>query len=719
METNEELGWLIRDSSNTVRGPFSRAEISQLIKKGQLKGKTEISRANSYWFAIDEKPEVARFFPELGIAPPQEETQMTATLTQADVSGGDERGVEITQFTAMPSRAELAKGGDKPADAPKSENKIEWLSDEFADDFDAPSLEMEPSKRLDTKAPPATPAPSQTLVVPTAPPGHATPQVDHNAPTQRVDKNHPLERSSVKADTLPSELKSAKGERPKPINALMKGPDTKTSTQASNIVSVPLKDMDGQHRIISDEEEAQASEGQRARRRGIAFGLAGVVLALVIAVAGYKIATTPSTPPRVEKKRPIGDPEQALRRSMILFDLEGAKDALAELELDRRGQPMVPIAQAVMKKEFLFDADGAYMSLQTARSLAKDPKTVSEIDNLLAIYGYEREPSTSVQQLKRLADENPSQPIFRMNQAIGLLRSGKYAEASTLLTPLANLLRNDEELYPEALMLQGWSRTLASNGADTNAENAFTKALDANPANAPARLGLAIFRLRKFGMREAEADFRQFIELAPELESPSRVVNFRKMSSFELYNAARREIRELNVPGGVVGPKPSPLVMAVDAILSSIQSRTSEASKILEGAISHAPGDTNILKAVAYVRWKDGRYDDVIDLLRDLTKEKSSFAANLLLGKSYLKTGKRALAEKHFMALASLQITRGEGWGSLGELQLLQNNKADAKRHFESALTKDPRDLTALKGLNRLGDDRVLNDEEFASSLPF
>jgi tetratricopeptide (TPR) repeat protein len=373
----------------------------------------------------------------------------------------------------------------------------------------------------------------------------------------------------------------------------------------------------------------------------------------------------------------------------------------------------------MMKKEFLFDADGAYVSLQTARSLAKDSRIISEIDNLIGIYGYERDSAGSISTLKRIADENAKQYIFRFNQGLAFLRSGKYAESTAVLTSLAAAVRGDEELSHDVSLLLGWSRDLGSKGADANAEAAYIKALEINPASALARLGLAIYRLRKFGMKEAEADFRMFIELAPELEGPSRVVNFRKMSNFDLYNLARKEIRDLNTPGGVVGAKPSPLVMAVDALLSSIQSRTNEATKILEVALTHAPGDTNILKAVAYVRWKDGRYDDVIDLLRDLTKEKNSFSANLLLGKSYAKTGKKSLAEKHFLALSSLPLAKGEGWSSIGELQLSQGSKIEAKKSFQSALSRDPKDLVALKGLSRLGEETSLDSEEIESNLPF
>ena len=103
MNENQESSWLIRDTSNHIRGPFRQAEIVAMVKKGQLKGKMEISRANSYWFSIEEKVELARFFPEFnhGQPVPEAPTQMTATLTQAEI---EENQVDITTFTAAPSK---------------------------------------------------------------------------------------------------------------------------------------------------------------------------------------------------------------------------------------------------------------------------------------------------------------------------------------------------------------------------------------------------------------------------------------------------------------------------------------------------------------------------------------------------------------------------------------------------------------------------------------
>lgn len=691
MESNE-LGWLIRDLSNVIRGPYTHAEILQLIKKGQLKGKTEIARANAYWFGMDEKAEVAKFFPELGIKAPESETQMTATLTQADASEGSGEGVEITQFTAAPTRAELAKSqkADSPGAAPSvasSGAKMEWLSDEFAEEF--ASLEMDSA--------------------PTPPAG------------SEVAKGSPLERATVKADTLPSELKTAKGERPKPINTLLKSPEPKGTAipgPSQNLVNVPVVEPDT-GKILLPEEEERLAEAQRAKRKFVLFGCVTLAIIGTLGYFAMSSGVAEKKVPRREQGRTIENPEEELKNSLLLFDLEGVKASINELELRMRGDPILPMAKAILKKEFLFDSDGASIALQTARTLSQEPKLSAEIENLMGVYGFDRDPLASISTLKKVVEENPSDAVFRFNLAMALFRSGKYQDANSVVTSLMSGLRGDDELSHDAAMIAGWSRDLASRGNDANAESAFLKALELKPGSAYARLGLAIHRLRKFGLKEAESDFRQFIDLVPDLESPSRIVNYRKMAAFEIYNLARREIRELNMPGGVVGPRPSPLIMAADAMLSSLQSRTGEAGKILEGALSNAPGDPNILKAVAYVRWRDGRYDDVIDLLGELNKEKNSFAVNFLLAKAYLKTGKIALAEKHFVTLTTIASSRSEGWSGQGEIQLLQNNSELAKRHFSTALNRESRDLVALKGLERLGEDPQNIVRGFENLLPF
>lgn len=700
-----DLGWMLRDHTNVVRGPFTHAEVLNLIKKGQLKGKSEVARANSYWFSIEEKNEVARFFPELGGGKPAEETeqptQMTATLTQADLEG---QGVEITQFTAAPSRAELLQQQKPKAEASAGEEPVQaqWLNDEFAEEFGAELESMTSSVQIE-EGTGSDFSESRTPEMREIPEAEPTPEQI----AQQKARDEMLSRATVKADTLPQERKNTTGDRPRPITAFLK-PERAAVTASAPKISVPVENPE-QARMLMEEEPR--------RRNFLPLIIMGAVV-VVIGVAGGiwqlnkggdgKVVSRPTVKPAAEL-------ENALRRSLLLFDLEDSKDALAEMEIQSgfRGRPLLPLAQALVKKEFLSDTDGASTSLQTARTLA-DGELAQEIENLQAAYGYDRDPVAAEALLTKLVAANPAEAVFRYNLALAQLRGGRPRDAITTLDPLfgAASTRADVMLADAAVLL-GWARDLASKGADTAAENAYLKALELQPSSPKGRLGLAIHRLRRHGIKAAENDFRAFVESMPEFDTPSRAPQFRKMSDFDFYRFARAQLAELNVPvpGGPVGNRPSALAMAADGIVASLLSQAGEAKNIFTDAARAAPGDSFVVKAMGYLMWKEGKLAEIVDLLRD--RERSSYAVNLLLGRAQLKLGRTDVAAKHFEGMTLANPARSDGWAWLGDIQLAQGKTDAAAGNFQEALRRDPLDLTALRGLNRMK-----RGEEALAGLP-
>jgi tetratricopeptide (TPR) repeat protein len=737
-ETNDQLGWLIRDTSNRIRGPFKQSEIVQLIKKGQLKSKTEIARANSYWFAIEEKTELARFLPEFngGRPPPEQPTQMTATLTEADIQ---DRGVEITQFVSVPPKKEAPeeagkKGGITAEGISSGTQQIEWLNDEmaqeFGDDFgvtisvqtDASGLKPMPASTPGAPTPQATEAPSQGV------------RDEENQPTPidtRSEKarQEMLKRATVKADTLPSEHKSFQGDRPKPIDTLLKARSPGASASAphqSNMVNVPV-DPDPAPKMFMEEPESKAAE---RRGRQHFFLVLGGGLLLAAGLASYLFLSRGSTEPAAREasraQRKSGDAGTVLRQSILFFDLEGAKSALSDLEQEpaAKSEAGLFLAQAIVKKEFLFDVEGAILALQMAKGLAKNKRVEAEVDNLLAIYSFDRDKNAAANMLRKNLENNREEPVFRYNLALGLIRASRPQEAIPILDGLLAGL-NDNALLEDTALALGWAlEAYCGRGArdplcrrPADADEAFQRALQANPNSAKARLGLALFRLRRTGIRSSEGDFRTFLDSAADLDPPTRISNFRKLSDSEFYDFAHAQIVDLNTPGQNVS-KPSPMIMASDALIASMQLKTSEAGKILDGALSAAPGEPHVLKAMGYLRWKDGRVNDVVDGLKDL-KDRNSFALNLMLGKAYFKLRKREQAEKHYRALVENYPNRSEGHALLGELLLeLDGNEEEAKAEFQQALKRDQLDLTAWRGLQKIGAQIVLSPE-IQKNLPF
>jgi predicted Zn-dependent protease len=700
MINSSDLEWLIRDNLNTISGPFNHSEVLQLLKKSQLKPKTEISRANAYWFAVEEKAELAKFFPELGIKLEDQPTKMTSTLTHADVGGEDP--LEATKVTTVTPVPGVEKGTEMAGTG--SGGQIQWLNDEFAEEFGCAGLAIETRTDLHG-AKPEKESPS-------------------DAASKEAVKIDLLSRATVKADTLPSEIKSYTGERPKPINSVLRGgkksPMAANSMKTSNVVNVPIEQPDSQATILPSEETTGLISRPKSK---IMIGVS-VFIGLFIFGAGIvsiNLNRNTDSPIENKAKRKLNLPlDKAIRKSLLFFSLEDAKQALTDLEMesDSRGKVLLPLAQALVRKEFMFDVDGALMSLQTARSLSENRNGEAEIDNLLSIYRFERDKEGSVETLKRIVQAFPSDSIYRYNLGLAQLRNGSPNEAVQTASVLLGGLSSDDALMEDAAILSGWAKEVISKGNDPSAESAYLKALEANANSAKARLGLAIFRFRKNGIKEAEADFRAVLENLPELDPPTRIMNYRKMSDFDFYQFARSQLRELNVPGGAAGNKPSPLATAVDALLSCLQSRMGEAGKMVDLALSAAPGDANILKAAGYHRFKEGRYAEIIDLLKEVSKEKNSFALNLLMAKAYLKTGKKDLAEKHLENLVATNPTRSDGWSLLGEFQFNANRKEEAKKNFHNSVKRDELDLIANRGLDQLGDQDVLK-MEFSSSLPF
>src|SRR5688500_16240212 len=84
--------WLVRTSKNLIAGPYTKDQICQLIRDGQLTHQDEVCRANDYWITLHEREEVLRL---LGIEMPkaagEEEVTETQTETAATLAAAPER----------------------------------------------------------------------------------------------------------------------------------------------------------------------------------------------------------------------------------------------------------------------------------------------------------------------------------------------------------------------------------------------------------------------------------------------------------------------------------------------------------------------------------------------------------------------------------------------------------------------------------------------------
>jgi hypothetical protein len=80
--------WLVRTAENVIAGPYSKEQICELIREGELTLPDEVCPANRHWFFLHEREEVAR---SLGVemsdhlVEPDDEPTHTQTETETNL----------------------------------------------------------------------------------------------------------------------------------------------------------------------------------------------------------------------------------------------------------------------------------------------------------------------------------------------------------------------------------------------------------------------------------------------------------------------------------------------------------------------------------------------------------------------------------------------------------------------------------------------------------
>ena len=83
-----------------------------------------------------------------------------------------------------------------------------------------------------------------------------------------------------------------------------------------------------------------------------------------------------------------------------------------------------------------------------------------------------------------------------------------------------------------------------------------------------------------------------------------------------------------------------------------------------------------------------------------------------------MKTGRRDAAAQYFGAITSGSPGRSVGWALLGDALLQAGKGQEAEKNYRRALSLDPFDLTALRGLDHLKQKDLISPE-IARNLPF
>ncbi len=557
--------WLIRDTNNNIRGPYTHTEISQLIKKGQLKGKIEICRSKTYWFRIEEREELENFFPDL-------------------------------------IEADTKKIGQEQIEPDEESTQV----------FTAPQVPV------------------------------------YTRPTKAAKSTAPVKE--VTAPAIKNKLK-----------------------------------------------------------------FAGIVLAIIlfavllIHLQEPEVAKNSTVKQNVTKTLKLGVPQRLLR-AFLLRDTEELRRLLADKEKEGPGKPTTEIAQALFRRWYLFDLDGAITALESAL-----PKATAErptMENLLGVLVSERDLNKASGYLESAVKVGGAIPAY--NLAVVQIRSGNLAKAEATLQDWERKLAPGQPAYSDMTLASLW---LADKKGSSAAAISY-KITNRDLTDARFRAIRGLNSLRRKKNSEAADELRAFVELLPEF-NVGNAKDMRKINDDAFYEYIWKEAQSLHALNTSENTRLPPEVVAAIGILTAIQNRTSEAGKLLDNALNVSPGNPALLKALAYVRWRQDRFREILDLLQSLPPEaQTNFSIVYLLAQVNLKLGDNKKALEYFSQVVKRLPDRADGWSGYGASLLALGKKSEATKAFEAALKIDPFDGTALRGFEQLGDWAFLENPDYKELLP-
>ncbi len=98
--------WLVRTAQNWIAGPYTRAQVCDLVKQGKLSLQDEVCTANGYWFYLHEREEVLG---QLGIeVPRQKKARSDDEITETQT--------EVLEEDTAPGEKELPELADEAYD---------------------------------------------------------------------------------------------------------------------------------------------------------------------------------------------------------------------------------------------------------------------------------------------------------------------------------------------------------------------------------------------------------------------------------------------------------------------------------------------------------------------------------------------------------------------------------------------------------------------------
>jgi tetratricopeptide (TPR) repeat protein len=648
--TNDTYDWMIRTQSNEVLGPFRRSDVLAKLKAGELKGKTELCCANSYWFFVDERTEVERFFPEstgLSMRMMRQEPTATATATLAHV--------------------------EQPANAPGKPEKIEWLSDEFADDF-GNDISLESEENTDTKIRPiATPSPTSQGA-----PGRAA---------------APAATSHIETTPKPFVNPSLKKAAPKEQKTDVK-PEIKEDSLLSKF-------------------------SQKQRVLGFSIVLLAIIGLIFLADTEEKSEKNPKLATKASgasSQPAVPTVNVTLSQAFLLGDLDLIQNKLQEEDKGDSHDPRLTLAKALLKSKYQYDNESALASLTSFR-FGNDTEQATFAEawaNTQGILNIDTDPKAALVNFKQALAGAPKDEVYLLNSGFAQLFAGNASDAAAIFQPLSTNVRIE---YVKAMANIGLALALEQTKQNTGAiENLLRQAQSTEQVSSEAALLLAYFKIKKgASMQELAPPLRSFLDSLPELEQGRFLVHYRAVNiNNRIYNHVKSAIRD------AIQPRPAALLSAVESMALARRGQFDEASQILEQAFVQSPGHLDLLKAKGYLLFKEAKYQELIDLLRDKVGSKADSAPFLvLLAKANLQIKNYQQADTYVQILTEKFAERSDSWALAGDLSYAKKDTNAAQARYANALARNPFSARALLGMARLGRADLFNSSAYRDLFPF
>lgn len=622
--------WLVRESNNMIRGPYTSVQMLDLLHSGKLKPRTEISRGNSYWFHIEETAELEHFFPQDF---QEKEASSDPTIALADVtSTGLSRKENQLHISSM--HTDGASTNSNLA----SDEKIESVQT----DFRSPERKKADTARLSVDRSDFADISDEPTLIPEAD-TRSLNNIEFNEEQNSLQKRKLLIGGALVVVLA--------------LFIVVFSSDKQETSQEA------------------DQEDAQASQQEN--------------------VAGKSIKELFFN----------------VKTALLIRNLNLAQGSLTALESKVRANPLIPLSNAIVKSQFLYDRATARSLLAAAYSFAEKKTDIrAEVLNITGIYSLDSDLDESVKSFEQALKLSSGNPYYSYNLAMTLMKVGQKQKATKILRELDT--KGDQVLERERLISLGMSLPFL-------ASRQFQKAQKIDPYDSRISLMLAVESLNRNDTEDTIRKLDQYIDKGIEITLPSRVESFRIISYPDIYLSANKVVQTYLLKKTKMSKNLESKLIASSAILSVINGKYNEAEKIIERGLKDFAGNEDLLKAIAYLRYQQNQYEDIVGLLKSSEEAfSSSFAIQSILALAYLKLNDLQAAKAPLARLARQHgdDPRTHAWMGLYAEQV--RGLGEAKKMYEKALAMDPYNITALQGAYRAGSMQQFSKSVYSSIVP-